>query len=362
MSLDTGYMKMRHPEIKNPSKEEFGACFDRDFREGLSAGDYLWPVSLATVVCLVGWFLTLSRVYPSFSGMKEAGTFLPATFAFGFVGAYLASLLNIFDQFRTLNLDPSAYYSIVARLLFSSTAAYLVGQVLKDTFSGLAAVGIGLIPVEEVRDFNVQAHTRTYHYDPRRPHDLRSRRAVSNHVVRLRRNRQSNLGNRPEWKQPPNTKMPCTRCQYSSCLNHGSDKVRARRDLFARREFDRVLSMASIIEGHGITPESVQCLRDLCAADGLGTAWTGTKVPSAEEKTTTTRRRNSSTRPASRTKSKNYLGRCKLPTIPAWRHSRSSHTLLGSMVPLEITAICEARPSLGNIYPDSRQSVGQSQE
>ena len=154
MSLDTDYMKMRHPECKNPSKE-FGACFDRDFREGLSAGDYLWPVTLATVLCLVGWFLTLSLVHTSFSGMKEAGTFPPATFAFGFVGAYLASLLNMFDQFRTLNLDPSAYYSIVARLLFSSTAAYLIGHVMKDPFSELAAVGIGLIPVEEVRDFIV---------------------------------------------------------------------------------------------------------------------------------------------------------------------------------------------------------------
>ena len=199
MSLDTDYMKMRHPECKNPSKE-FGACFDRDFREGLSAGDYLWPVTLATVLCLVGWFLTLSLVHTSFSGMKEAGTFPPATFAFGFVGAYLASLLNMFDQFRTLNLDPSAYYSIVARLLFSSTAAYLIGHVMKDPFSELAAVGIGLIPVEEVRDFNVQAHTRTYHYDPRRPHDLRSRRAVSNHVVRLRRSRQLD---HPDRRQRP---------------------------------------------------------------------------------------------------------------------------------------------------------------
>jgi hypothetical protein len=154
MDLAEDYMRMRHPDCTNPAKD-FDVCFDRDFREGLSASDYFWPVLLVTVICLIGWFLGFSRVYPSFSRITEAHTFLPEAFAFGFAGAYLASLLSIFEDFRTLNLDPSAFYSVAGRLLFSSTAAYLVGQTMKDTFSILVAVGIGLIPVEEVRDFIV---------------------------------------------------------------------------------------------------------------------------------------------------------------------------------------------------------------
>jgi hypothetical protein len=57
-----------------------------------------------------------------------------------------------------------------------------------------------------------------------------------------------------------------------------SDKVQAREDLFARREFERILSMANIIELQGITSKSIERLRRLCASGALGTPWRGTRV------------------------------------------------------------------------------------
>ena len=54
-----------------------------------------------------------------------------------------------------------------------------------------------------------------------------------------------------------------------------SDKVQAREDLFARREFDRVLSIANTIELQGITSKSIERLQRLCASGALGTPWRG---------------------------------------------------------------------------------------
>ncbi|HLK66428.1 MAG TPA: hypothetical protein VKU19_23500 [Bryobacteraceae bacterium] len=62
-----------------------------------------------------------------------------------------------------------------------------------------------------------------------------------------------------------------------SGLDLMSDKVQARMDLFARREFDRVLSMASIIEVQGITAKSTERLRRLSARGAVGTPWRGTR-------------------------------------------------------------------------------------
>jgi YD repeat-containing protein len=56
-----------------------------------------------------------------------------------------------------------------------------------------------------------------------------------------------------------------------------SDNVRARKNLFARREFDRVLAMANIIELQGITAKSIERLQRLCASGALGTPWRGAR-------------------------------------------------------------------------------------
>jgi hypothetical protein len=78
---------------------------------------------------------------------------LPLTFVWGFVGAFFASLLSIIDDFRKYSLVPGSFYSLVYRLLFSSTAAFLAGQLFKDSFSPLVAFGIGLFPVEKTWEF-----------------------------------------------------------------------------------------------------------------------------------------------------------------------------------------------------------------
>src|SRR5579871_1342206 len=61
MGLDTYYMKMRHAECKEITSELFQKCFDEDFRSGLSVGDYFWPVTLFTIVSLMGWLVALGR-------------------------------------------------------------------------------------------------------------------------------------------------------------------------------------------------------------------------------------------------------------------------------------------------------------
>jgi hypothetical protein len=154
MGLDGYYMRMRHPECGAVTPDEFQKCFDRDFRSGLSSWDYLWPVVLFTLLCLLGWFVALSSTSGKVPGLNGP---LPPALAYGFIGAYLASLFMIFDDFRTLSLDPYEYYLASSRILFASVAAYVAGLAAPGVFVQgaipLLALGIGLIPVEDVRNF-----------------------------------------------------------------------------------------------------------------------------------------------------------------------------------------------------------------
>lgn len=156
MGLDDFYMKMRHPEVEDPSEDDFRKAFDSDFRAGLSAPDYVWPVSLFSVVSLLGWFVTFSLIYGSKTGLNAL---VPPAFAYGFMGAFLATLFEILDNFRTLSLDPYEYYSATSRILFSSLAAYVAALAAPAVFVQSAipmlSFGIGLIPVDDVRDFIV---------------------------------------------------------------------------------------------------------------------------------------------------------------------------------------------------------------
>src|ERR1700690_3559998 len=68
LRLKDAYMRMRHGDIDKCDREkQFDQSFRKDFRAGLSFSDYLWPVTLATVLGLLGWFFVFDRVYPSFS-------------------------------------------------------------------------------------------------------------------------------------------------------------------------------------------------------------------------------------------------------------------------------------------------------
>ena len=154
LGLDTVYMQIRHGEKHDqwlgkhrPDQiAEFQATFRRDFRSGTRWTDYLWPVTLFTLLSGVGWFLTLAMMHPSFTTAEGAASFLPKTFAYGLTGAYLASLLTIFDEYRRYNLSPGTYYVQSYRLLFASTAAYLFGPIFTEAYTPLAAFGIGLLP------------------------------------------------------------------------------------------------------------------------------------------------------------------------------------------------------------------------
>ncbi len=162
LELEEAYVQTRHGERYGKWKacqdhqqrlDIFTGYFDSDFRTGFSHKDYLWPVTLVTILSGVGWFLTFSRAYASFTAVSGAKSFLPDFFAYGFVGAWLAGLLTLFDEFRKLNLDPAIYYSVSYRLLFSSTAAYLTGKPLPSGFTPLLAFGIGLFPIENTWRF-----------------------------------------------------------------------------------------------------------------------------------------------------------------------------------------------------------------
>jgi hypothetical protein len=150
LQLEDAYMCSRHGRTEPSERlKMFSESFDKDVRAGLSPSDYLWPVSLTTVLGGIGWLLAFSKIYPSITALSDASSFLPGAFAFGFAGAFFAGMLTVFDEFRTFNLGPNVYYAFVYRMLFSSTAAYLAAQVVRDSYSPLVAFGIGLFPVEK---------------------------------------------------------------------------------------------------------------------------------------------------------------------------------------------------------------------
>jgi hypothetical protein len=163
MGLEEAFMKIRHGEsFTEWSKLEPGErlrqlerdYFNPDFFAEVSRKDYLWPVALMTVLSAAGWFFVLHRFCPEAVPKEFNSLMIPGAFVWGFVGAYFASVLSIMQEFRQYSLTPASYYSVVYRVLFSSTAAFLVGHLIsKDAFPPLAAFGIGLFPVEKTWDF-----------------------------------------------------------------------------------------------------------------------------------------------------------------------------------------------------------------
>lgn len=156
LGLDDAYMRLRH----NQSYDDWSRLpmdarlrkmesqyFNNDFKAETSHKDYLWPVALMTLLSSVGWFFALRGISLDSSSL-DVNNPVPVTFIWGFVGAFFASFLSIIDDFRKYSLTPSSYYSLVYRLVFSSTAAFLIGLPF-PTFPSIAAFGIGLFPVEK---------------------------------------------------------------------------------------------------------------------------------------------------------------------------------------------------------------------
>jgi hypothetical protein len=148
MGLDDAYMRTRHrhehekwyslPDKKSRMQDFESKYFNEDFRAGTAVQDYLLPVLLFTILTLLGWLFIFYRLAPGMSPHIDVPkAVFPDAWAFGFVGAYLACLLTLFNGFRQYDLDPSVYYTASYRLMFNSLAAYLVSFVVKESF-GLA--------------------------------------------------------------------------------------------------------------------------------------------------------------------------------------------------------------------------------
>lgn len=128
-------------------------CFDADFKAGNSHKDYVWPVLLFSFLCGLGWLLVLQRVFPGIPGLGDISSFFPVGFAYGFIGAYFASLLTVFESFRRYDLNPHVYQSQSFRLMFSSFAAYVISLVTPSVSVPLVALGIGMFPLESTWSF-----------------------------------------------------------------------------------------------------------------------------------------------------------------------------------------------------------------
>ncbi len=163
LGLEDAYMRIRHGEeyakwclqgYDDRIKELKSEYFDPDFKAETSHTDYFWPVTLMTVLSALGWYIAVGRFYPP-AGSEQLSAKVPLMFLWGFVGAYLASLIAIIDDFRKYSLLPGSYYSLSYRLLFSSTAALLVGQlpIFQSNVEPLIAFGVGLIPIEKTWAF-----------------------------------------------------------------------------------------------------------------------------------------------------------------------------------------------------------------
>ena len=162
LSLQDEYVLMRHKEKydewkkcgaeKNMIDDFENKYFNLDFRAGHSHQDYFWPLLLFTFFSAIGWALTLDRVLPNFLNLPGLKA-IPDALAFGFVGAYLACILTIFDGFRRYDLDPGLYYSVTYRVMFSSFAAWVASLMFNTGFQPIVALGIGLFPLEKTWTF-----------------------------------------------------------------------------------------------------------------------------------------------------------------------------------------------------------------
>jgi len=129
----------------------FKEIVSRDFRTNLKYKDYLVPVLIVTLLNAVGWSQTLGFTF-KIPSLGHTLINVPPAFAWGFVGAYLATLSTLIYKFTSYELGPLTYHGIYQRLLFSTVAAYLLGAIVKDTLTPLISFGIALLPYQTLWD------------------------------------------------------------------------------------------------------------------------------------------------------------------------------------------------------------------
>jgi hypothetical protein len=157
LGLADVYMQSRHKQDYQSWKDggrsdsEFQTILDADFSIGLRRLDFLLPALIVTVLSAIGWGVTLgfTKTVKSLTHLTVA---VPIAFIWGFVGAYFSNLGTLLDKFISYELGPIAYHQMYRRLLFSTVAAFLLGEVVKDTFTPLIAFGIGFIPYQDLWD------------------------------------------------------------------------------------------------------------------------------------------------------------------------------------------------------------------
>jgi hypothetical protein len=132
---------------------------------GLS--DYLLPVSLATVIALLGAFVAIVGEDIQFKKDVVPLLFSPlpncsasdsqkclrdglVIISMGFFGAYLWTVQYVFRRFMTIDLPPAAYYNVSTRIVVPPILALVVAYIISGTvqLNMVAAMAfcIGLFP------------------------------------------------------------------------------------------------------------------------------------------------------------------------------------------------------------------------
>jgi hypothetical protein len=165
LGLTDLYMQSRHKQDYQSWKDggrsdsEFQKILRADFSIGLRRLDFLLPALIVTVLSAIGWGVTLGFT-KTVESLTHSTVVVPIAFVWGFVGAYFSNLATLLDKFISYELGPIAYHQMYRRLLFSTVAAFLLGTVVKDSYTPLVAFGIGLIPYQELWD-TIAAKTAT---------------------------------------------------------------------------------------------------------------------------------------------------------------------------------------------------------
>jgi hypothetical protein len=165
LGLADMYMQSRHRQDYQSWKDggrsdsEFQKIVLTDFNIGLRRLDFLLPALIVTVLSAIGWGVTLGFT-KTVNSLTHSNVVVPIAFIWGFVGAYFSNLGTLLNKFISYELGPIAYHQMYRRLLFSTVAAFLLGEVVKDSFTPLIAFGIGLIPYQDLWD-TISTKTQT---------------------------------------------------------------------------------------------------------------------------------------------------------------------------------------------------------
>ncbi|MCK5312790.1 MAG: hypothetical protein KAJ62_11810 [Desulfobacteraceae bacterium] len=112
-------------EYSKEDEKEADSIFKRDY----DGTDYILPVFFVTLFCALGFFVLFSGKSPIVLGgiwSGEAGKMLPyyrislVSISMAILGSYVWSIQYIVRRLITVDLPPSAYYSVGTRIIFAT--------------------------------------------------------------------------------------------------------------------------------------------------------------------------------------------------------------------------------------------------